>query len=92
MASRALAVLLTLLTASVPAFAQKSSSTAPAPTPAVAQAAQQKPPAAVKPVMTEAELQKEKEKKDKDAQTPKFEEQVVVTASKVEQQLGSMKA
>ena len=91
MASRALAVLLTLLTASVPAFAQTSPSPAQAPTPAVSQAptqaAQQTPPPAAKPAMTEAEQQKEKEKKEKEAQTPKFEEQVVVTASKVEQQL-----
>lgn len=87
MASRALAVLLTLLTASVPAFAQNSPSPAQAPTPVVSQAPQQAPPPAAKPTMTEAEQQKEKEKKEKEAQTPKFEEQVVVTASKVEQQL-----
>jgi outer membrane receptor protein involved in Fe transport len=94
MASRALAVLLTLLTASVSAFAQNSPSSAQAPAPVVSQAstqaAQQSPPPATKPGMTAAEQQKEKEKKDKaaaDAQTPKFEEQVVVTASKVEQQL-----
>jgi outer membrane receptor protein involved in Fe transport len=37
--------------------------------------------------MTAAEQQKEKEKKEQEAQTPKFEEQIVVTASKVEQQL-----
>ena len=79
------------MTASVPAFAQTSPSPAQAPTPAVSQAptqaAQQTPPPAAKPAMTEAEQQKEKEKKEKEAQTPKFEEQVVVTASKVEQQL-----
>jgi outer membrane receptor protein involved in Fe transport len=91
MASRALAVLLVLLTASVPAFAQNSPSSAQAPAPTVSQAspqaAQQAPPPVAKPGLTEAEQQKEKEKKDKEAQTPKFEEQVVVTASKVEQQL-----
>ena len=91
MASRALAVLLTVLTASVPAFAQNSPSPAQAPAPAVSQAstqaAQQAPPPAAKPGMTAAEQQKEKDKKEKEAQTPKFEEQIVVTASKVEQQL-----
>jgi len=91
MASRALAVLLTVLTASVPAFAQNSSSPAQAPAPVVpqasTQAAKQAPPPAAKPGMTAAEQQKEKEKKEAEAQTPKFEEQVVVTASKVEQQL-----
>jgi len=91
MASRALAVLLTVLTASVPAFAQNSPTPTPEPTPVVSQAkpqaAKQAPPPVVKPGMTEAEQQKEKEKKEKEAQTPKFEEQVVVTASKVEQQL-----
>lgn len=92
MASRALAVLLTLLTASVPVFAQNSPSPAQASAPVVSQAstqaaAQQAQPPAAKPGTTAAEQQKEKEKKEKEAQTPKFEEQIVVTASKVEQQL-----
>ncbi|MEI6667041.1 MAG: TonB-dependent receptor [Acidobacteriota bacterium] len=93
MVSRALAVLLIVLTASVPAFAQNSPSSAQTPTPAVsqapAQAASQAPPPAAKPGMTPAEQQKEKDKKEKEKadQAPKFEEQIVVTASKVEQQL-----
>jgi len=99
MASRALAVLTVLLMASVPAFAQQSSPAAQGQTPAVepGQQAQTPPPAAKpaaqapkpaaqtpKPAEKPAEPQKEKPKDD---QTPKFEEAVVVTASKVEQQL-----
>ena len=89
MAFRALAVVLGVLTASVPAFAQNSPSTAAAPAVSASptmQAQQQAPPPAAKPTPTQVEQDKQKEK-EKAEQPPKYEEAVVVTASKVEQQL-----
>jgi iron complex outermembrane receptor protein len=81
MASRSFAVLLGLLLAAAPAVAGQSqqsqgqsSATTTAQAPAAAPAAQAQPPA--KPV-----------EKPEEEQAPKYEEQVVVTASKVEQQL-----
>ena len=98
MASRTLAVLAAVLLAAVPAMASGPQTPAPAPTPAqsasqgqtAAQAqppAQATPPAQAKPT-TEADKKKEADKaKAAGEQAPKYEEQIVVTASKVEQQL-----
>jgi outer membrane receptor protein involved in Fe transport len=97
MASRTLAVLAAVLLIAVPAMA--SGPQAPAQALAPAQSASQgqtaaqpkppaQPPAQAKPA-TEADKKKEADKTAKAAedQAPKYEEQVVVTASKVEQQL-----
>jgi iron complex outermembrane receptor protein len=97
MASRILAVLLGIVLAAVPAMAggspqvqaqpQSDSQAAVQPqAPPAAQPAQTKPPTQAKP---EGADQKPagKDKKAEEEQVPRYEEQVVVTASKVEQQL-----
>jgi outer membrane receptor protein involved in Fe transport len=90
MASRVVTVLLGILLVALPALADQGQSPAPtvtvAPDQAGGQAAQAQPPA--KPAQPPASQEKEKPKeKPKEGEAPRYEEQVVVTASKVEQQL-----
>ncbi len=85
MASRILAVVLGVLLVAVPAFAggsPQAQQQSQSPSQPAVQAQQATPPAQpVQPKPTEAE------KKEAEDQKPRYEEQVVVTASKVEQQL-----
>jgi outer membrane receptor protein involved in Fe transport len=91
MASRVVTVLLGVLLLALPARADQGQTQAPdstvsQPQAAGAAAAQAKPPAATP--ATPADQQKEKPKeKPKEGEAPRYEEQVVVTASKVEQEL-----
>ena len=79
MASRALAVLLGILLVAAPASMAFAQAAQVQPT---GQAAAQAPPDQAKPPAAE-----KKETKPAEEQAPRYEEQVVVTASKVEQQL-----
>ncbi len=93
MASRLATVVLGSVLVAVPAFSSAApQAQSPAPATAVSQdqaaPAQAKPPAPAKPATPAADQQKEKPKeKPKEGETPRYEEQVVVTASKIEQEL-----
>ena len=89
MASRIFAALLGISLAVVPAMAgAMPQSQAPGQTPAAdgSQAQQTAPPAQAKPGGPDKKTA-EKDKKAEEEQVPRYEEQIVVTASKVEQQL-----
>ena len=85
MASRTLAVLLGIMLVAVPATA----AVAQAPAQPTAQSGAQAPPDQAKPQTPPAKpaAAEKKEPKPEEEQAPRYEEQVVVTASKVEQQL-----
>ena len=95
MTTRALAILVGFLLASVSVAAESSlQEPAHSSTPAVSAAsapeqatAQATPPPAAGTSAAQAEPQKPKEASEKEPAIPRYEEQIVVTASKVEQQL-----
>ncbi len=91
MASRVAVVALGLLLVTVPVLAAAAPhAQAPAPASTVSQdqasTAQAQPPAPAKPPAPAPDQQKPKEK-PKEGEVPRYEEQVVVTASKIEQEL-----
>ncbi len=91
MASRALSILLGIVLVAAPALAAPVLSPQASPQAQVQASppdqSQAQPPAQQPPVTKPSEAEKAKKEKEAAEQTPRYEEQVVVTASKVEQQL-----